>query len=197
MLRSVTPTEDLFSVNWNLGPRCNFECSYCPPRFHDKSSPAKSMGELQKQWLEIVAKTSHRQKRYKLAFSGGEPTINPDFVDFLIWLRLDDIIANMGFTTNGSATKKKYLQAIRVCDWITFSSHLEFANINKFKDNVIATHISAVKQRKMIWVNIMDESFAPEQVESLRSWCEQNRIPHSIQRIHWKDDAQERRKLQL
>ena len=198
MLQSVTPSEDLFSITWNTGPRCNFECSYCPPRWHDKTSPAQSFDSLKKTWEELIARTSHRNKRYKLAFTGGEPTINPDFIEFLSWLKQDERIANIGFSTNGSSTKQRYLQAMRVCDWISFSSHTEFMNVKKFKDNVIATHISAIKQRKMIWVNIMDESFAHDEVRDIQIWCDRHKIPNSLQKIHWGDYyAQARQKSQL
>jgi molybdenum cofactor biosynthesis enzyme MoaA len=129
--------------------------------------------------------------------TGGEPTINPDFVDFLTWLRQDDRVANLGFTTNGSASKSKYLQAIEACDWIAFSSHHEFMNVKKFQENVLATHIYAVKKRKLVWVNLMKEDASQDSVTELESWCEKHRVRYSIQKIHWGDDAQERRKLQL
>lgn len=187
MLRSVTPTEDLFSITWNLGPRCNFECSYCPPKFHSKTARHMTLAEMVLAWEDLLTKTTHRNKRYKISFSGGEITINPDFLPFLEWLRKEhgDIIANIGFTTNGSAGKNYYLRSISSADWITFSSHHEFMNSDKFKRNVLATHIKSIKLRKNIFVNIMAEDFARHEVDELIAWCDQHRIPHSEIRIHW------------
>jgi len=185
MLKSVTPTLNVFSITWNLGPRCNFSCSYCPPRLHSKTSPHKTLAQLQEIWANIYNKTKHLQKQYKLSFTGGEVTINPDFLDFLDWLKTHygDQIANMGFTTNGSASTQYYLQAIVLVDYISFSSHFLQMKNTKFYNNVLKTHVKAVKLKKNIFVNIMDEDI-PE-ITELKQMCEKYRIPHAINEIDW------------
>lgn len=192
MLRSVVPVEDVFSITWNIGPRCNFSCSYCPPRLHDKVSPHASLDLLKQRWLDILDKTAHRNKKYKIGFTGGEVTINPDFLEFLSWLRSDhaDRIASLGFTTNGSASKAYYLRAIETVDWISFSSHFEFANEDKLKKNILATHIRAFKLKKQIFVNVMDEKEYAKQVQDLIDFCEKHRIGHSNNIINWDKHAQ-------
>ena len=32
------PKDELFRVEWNLGKRCNYNCSYCGNELHDKTS---------------------------------------------------------------------------------------------------------------------------------------------------------------
>lgn len=196
---AVDPSEDLFSITWNIGPRCNYSCSYCPPRLHDKSSAHKSLSEMQAIWQNIIHKTSHKNKKYKLSFTGGEVTVNPNFLDFLSWLNTEysDLIANIGFTTNGSASKRYYLEAIEHVDYISFSSHFEFANKDKLKSNLLASHIKAIKLKKNIFVNVMSENLQRESVDDLLSWCRNYKIPHSEMKIHWGDHAEARRKLQL
>jgi molybdenum cofactor biosynthesis enzyme MoaA len=191
MLRSVTPAEDVFSITWNIGPRCNFSCRYCPPKLHDKVSPHASLDLLKQRWLDILDKTSHRNKKYKIGFTGGEVTINPDFLDFLFWLRscYSDQISSLGFTTNGSASKAYYHRAIEAVDWISFSSHFEFANEKKLKTNILATHIKAFKLKKQIFVNVMDEKEYPTQVQDLIEFCEKNRISYSNNIINWNRNA--------
>ena len=194
---AITPIEDLFSITWNIGPRCNFDCSYCPSRLHDMSSRHKTLAELQEIWQNILLKTQHRNKRYKISFTGGEVTTNPHFLDLVRWLNEDESVASMGFTTNGSASNRYYLNAIECVDYIAFSSHFEFVNLDKFMKNVLATHKKAVKLRKSVFVNVMGEAFARGQVNALKDWCEEHRIPHDEMRIHWGDHAQTRRQSQL
>ena len=191
MLRSVTPSEDLFSITWTLGPRCNFECSYCPPRLHDKTSPHLSLEEMIRKWEDILNKTVHLSKKYKISFTGGEVTINPNFLSFLRWLREQhgESIANIGFTTNGSASMKYYIECLDLVDYISFSSHHEYMNVDKFKKNVLACHIKSIKRRKIIYVNIMDESFAQPQIQELKQFCEKHRIPHDKNPIDWSISA--------
>lgn len=198
-LVGITPSQDLFSITWNLGPRCNYVCSYCPPRLHNKISAHKSLDELQHKWQMIVDKTSSRNKKYKISFTGGEVTINPSFLPFLKWLQSEyaEIISNIGFTTNGSASQKYYDEALDYVNWISFSSHFEFANKDKFKRNILAIHKKSLKSNKTIFVNIMDEHFANAEVDDLIDFCISHRIPHSKMIIHWNDHAEERKKSQL
>jgi MoaA/NifB/PqqE/SkfB family radical SAM enzyme len=185
MLTAVKPTLDVFSITWNLGPRCNFDCAYCPPRWHNKTSDHQTLDQLKARWIYILEKTLHLSKKYKLSFSGGEVTINKDFLPFLRWLNENyrDRIANMGFTTNGSATVLYYKQAIELVDYISFSSHFDQMNTKKFNKNILATHIEAVKKRKNIFVNIMQENI-PE-VDDLVAECEKHRIPYMVNEINW------------
>ena len=191
MLRSVTPSEDLFSITWTLGPRCNFECSYCPPRLHDKTSPHLSLDDMKMRWLDILHKSSHVDKRYKINFTGGEVTTNPDFLPFLHWLKEEyvDEIASLGFTTNGSASRRYYLECMDLADYISFSSHHEFMNPDKFKRNILSCHIKSIKLRKNIYVNIMDEHFAQPETQDLLQFCEKHRIPHDKNPIDWSISA--------
>jgi len=185
MLQSVTPTEDLFSITWNLGPRCNFECSYCPPRLHNKVSKHADLATLILRWEDIVTKTTHRNKRYKISFTGGEVSLNPNFLPFLEWLKKEhsDSIASIGFTTNGSASKRFYNKAIQHADWISFSSHFEFANPDKLWNNILNTHMTAVRLKRSVYVNIMAENRT--EADMLQALCQAHRIPHGVNEINW------------
>ena len=39
---------NIFQVTWDLGPRCNYDCSYCPTHRHDNFSPHASFEDLKK-----------------------------------------------------------------------------------------------------------------------------------------------------
>ena len=38
-------------VEWNLGKRCNYDCSYCPPVIHDNTSPHTDIQILKMLWM--------------------------------------------------------------------------------------------------------------------------------------------------
>ena len=80
----ITPTEDCFSINWQLSIRCNYDCMYCSSEWHDDVSPHYTLETMKTVWKNIVSKTQHLNLPYKLSFSGGELTTNKDFLPFVI-----------------------------------------------------------------------------------------------------------------
>lgn len=185
MLKSIVPVKNLFYIVWDTGPRCNFDCSYCPPRLHDKVSPHKSLEQLQKMWTDIVAKTAHRNKKYRVEFTGGEVTLNPNFLPFVQWLRenYNEILEEIFVSTNGTASVEYYKKLIQLVNGISFSSHFEFANFNKLWKNILKTHIQSVKLRKIVFVNIMQEDSSIDKTTELQNLCIKHKVPHNIVRI--------------
>jgi len=37
---------NVFQVTWDIGRRCNYDCSYCPAHRHDNFSPHATLEEL-------------------------------------------------------------------------------------------------------------------------------------------------------
>ena len=84
---SIKPTEDYFSLNWQIDIRCNYDCMYCSPKWHDNSSRVKSMEELQNVWLNVFDKTKNLNLPFNISFTGGELTAIKNFLPFVTWLR--------------------------------------------------------------------------------------------------------------
>ena len=171
----IEPTNPTFSITWNLGLRCNFDCMYCPDMYHNLVDPHLTLKEMRDRWTEIVSKTKHTQLKYKLSFTGGEVTINKDFIKFLNWLNENykDQISECGFTSNGSANKKYYLETIKlpIITFISLSTHSEFFNENKFFDLVVELHQKAKQLGKSVHINIMDEFWHQDRI---KLYCEFN-----------------------
>lgn len=111
-----------FSVDWYLGKRCNFSCSYCVDYLHDYETPHVPLENLKKVVDKIHSK--HGDNVF-WSLSGGEPTINPSF------LKLCEYINQKGsklvsVTTNGSRTLEYHKQMMELVDGITISFHFEF-----------------------------------------------------------------------
>jgi MoaA/NifB/PqqE/SkfB family radical SAM enzyme len=184
-LLSIKPKNDLFYITWNIGIRCNFDCSYCPPKLHDKISKHKSLEELKNAWERIIKNTSHTNKKYQIIFTGGEPTLNPNFLPFIKWLKenYNEQIFEIHISTNGTANNEIYKNLIFLVNGITFSSHFEFANFDKLWKNIIKTHIFSVKLKKITFVNIMDEFKYQTEAKKLQELCDKYKVPYFVVRI--------------
>ena len=70
-------------VEWNLGKRCNYDCSYCESTRHNNYSRHRSFDEL-KLGLDFI-KTYTQLLGHDVVninFTGGEPTNNPIFFEY-------------------------------------------------------------------------------------------------------------------
>lgn len=184
----IVPAEDFFSVSWVTQLRCNYDCMYCPPERHNLIDPMPSLEQLQSRWTTIFEQTKHRNKRYKIDLTGGELTMNKALLPFLQWLRdnYHQHIHHISFSTNGSASTNFYLKLYQYVDHITFSTHTEHINAEKFFSTAIKCNIFAkLHPPKHFMVNIMQEFWAVEQIKDFVYTCEKNNIYYNISKIDY------------
>lgn len=182
----VVPTEEYFSINWQLEIRCNYDCMYCSPRWHDNHSRPHSLETMQQAWQNIFAKTQHLDIPYKIAFTGGELTANKNFLPFLRWLKqhYHQHLFALLLTTNGSATYKYYCKMFELVDNITFSVHSEHINEQKFFDMVIKLK-QTVSDSKFIHVSIMDEFWNQSRIPMYTKLLDQHCISYNVKEINY------------
>jgi MoaA/NifB/PqqE/SkfB family radical SAM enzyme len=110
------------SIDWYIGKRCNFDCSYCVDYLHDKESPHVPYENMLK-FVEFVTERHGRNVIWSL--TGGEPTLNPKFMDLCkhIYAMRPKLVS---ITTNGSRTAQYLLELFQYLDNITLSLHFEF-----------------------------------------------------------------------
>lgn len=176
---------DAFVVHWFIGKRCNFDCSYCPSMWHDKTSKDLSYDTLVEAWERIVRSTQHKKDvKYNLSILGGEPTLNKDFLPFMRWLHSEykDKIVELGVITNGTAKSEYYKELVKYCTWITFTIHSEFTNERKFFNTVCETKQHASKC--MIHVNIMKEHRNSDRNEKIKEFLNAKNISNYLHPIH-------------
>ena len=128
---------NVFQVTWDLGRRCNYDCSYCPVHRHDNVSRHATLDELKNSvdfMFEYVnAYIEHRTfKSVSISFTGGEPTVNPNFIEFVKYLKSEYqtkysnlFQCNFSLTSNGAFSKKIADEIIQHLDYITISYHTE------------------------------------------------------------------------
>jgi hypothetical protein len=74
----------LFAVAWSLGRYCNYSCSYCWPHAHSTTRHFRPLADL----VGTVDAIQNRAlvlgfDSFHFSFSGGEPTLHPDFFGLL------------------------------------------------------------------------------------------------------------------
>lgn len=110
-------------VIWEIGRRCNYDCWYCFPDSHNTYESHKTLGSLMRGLKNLNDYWAQNQKM-KFVFTGGEPTFNPDYLEFVSHLH-DDLFHIVHTTTNGSHTPDYYAKLMQVSD-IGFSAHLHY-----------------------------------------------------------------------
>lgn len=175
-ITSAWQHQNQLKVEWNLGKRCNYDCSYCPSNIHDNFSPHTDIHILEK----TVDKLCQINKPLRISLTGGEPCIHPNIEDLLEYFKRKDIFW-INLTTNGTRDYRWYLNNEIFFNHIMFSLHFEHDwakivnTILKFYDNT----------EREFFVNIMaHHNFMPE-VKTVADKFKQLGIKYAIRRIRW------------
>ncbi len=190
----VRPYVPCLQIEWMISKRCNFDCSYCPPIWHDKTSKDLTLDELKNAWLKIIKVSEHKtEQKIHLTILGGEPSLNKNLLPFLQWARnnFSDRIGQIGTITNGSANSNFYTELVSYCDWVTFSTHSEFMNERKFFRNVIKAHRASKKKNAMVMVNLMQESWFNERIHLYQKFLNKFNIANYMHQIEYNEGFNE------
>ena len=118
-------------VVWDLGRRCNFDCSYCTGWMHSTTAPFNKLDQYKRTADFIdgyysIYEQFHKVKfRPVLSFTGGEPAINPDFFPLVEYLKKEYPHFVLNLTTNGTWSKRRAQFLLDNMDSITVSYHCE------------------------------------------------------------------------
>ena len=170
--------KDSVKVEWNLGKRCNLDCSYCPPEIHDQHSPHTNIGKL----FDTVD-TLSKIDNVRISFTGGEPCVHPQFKQLIEYARPK--IKWLSVTTNATRKADFYLN-LRV-NYIVFSLHFEDVDWKSRLNNIIylAGTLNGTKFPKDYHVMIMAHHDYMKEVKLATRWLIEHNIAFSIRRIRW------------
>ena len=130
MLDQITPIP---SVEWQMLDWCNYKCEYCCVGIPNRKPTENSfMSDA------LVAKTLHTLEqlpgRWRIHFSGGEPTLHPLFIDACAHLVSKG--HSVSLLTNFSARMKTFKELIDKCgvglEEIEISLHLPQVDLSEF-----------------------------------------------------------------
>ena len=120
-------------IHWFPTDFCNYNCSYCishAPHIQ-KSIEFTKLPYL----IDTVDKIFEiRKDKYVFMFSGGEPTIHPNFTQLVEYI-LKNKDAYIYLYSNGHKNKDFFSKLFSKNNfYLNFSIHLEYANINHIKE---------------------------------------------------------------
>ncbi|MEY4332575.1 MAG: hypothetical protein RLZZ196_1313 [Bacteroidota bacterium] len=168
------PHQKSIKIEWNLGKRCNYNCSYCPSEIHDSTSPHTD--------IEIIKSTIDKlvaiDKPIRLSFTGGEPCVHPDFSEIVRYAKHNGV-SWISVTTNGTRPYEFY-SSLPV-DQYVFSIHMEYDWRRVF--NTVESMVDL--SNKKIIAQIMAHHDHMDGVLQLRARCLLASIPNTIRRIRW------------
>lgn len=168
------PHQDSIKVEWNLGKRCNYDCSYCPSSIHDNTSPHTDIEILK----ATVDKLMTLGKPIRLSFTGGEPTVHPKFKELIKYCKHVGV-SWVSVTTNGTLPFEFY--ASLDVDQYVFSIHFEY-DVQRILDTILkvveSTKIKVVAQ-------IMAHHSHMLNVQTVRTMLLNQQIPNTVRRIRW------------
>ena len=175
-ITSRWPHQDSIKVEWNLGKRCNYDCSYCPSAIHDNTSPHTDLGILE----NAVDRLCEIGKPIRISLTGGEPCVHPHIEDLLEYFKRKDI-SWVNLTTNGTRPARWYLENEGFFNHLVFSLHFEYDwqrivnTINQFYDST----------EREFFVNVMAHHEYMDQVRKVVKEFQEKGIKYAIRRIRW------------
>ena len=127
-----------FTVAWNLGNSCNWECEYCPS-YLNSGSVYWTENELVKSTL-IKIKNKFIDQKIKVEFMGGEVTLKPDFIDLAKFCHEQGFYVHI--LTNASRTVSYWERLAPYLNSALLSFHPSFASKEHYESiiDVIVKH---------------------------------------------------------
>lgn len=167
------------TVDWFLGRRCNFDCSYCTPDIHDSTSPHIPLDYL-KSIADVLVESIDAEK-LKISFTGGEPTVHPSYLDLCKYL---NSLKVKGITTTTNLTRRVdyYIELLQYTKSLTISHHFEYENTVDFLEKVKSLfHNKPKHARVRVQVMFHDKYFEP--CKQAVQFYKENGIPYTLRRI--------------
>jgi MoaA/NifB/PqqE/SkfB family radical SAM enzyme len=173
---SVWPHQDQIKVEWNLGKRCNYDCTYCPSSIHDNYSPHTDINILEK----TVDKLCELGKPLRISLTGGEPCVHPDIEDLLDYFKRKDIFW-VNLTTNGTRGYQWYLNNEIFFNHLIFSLHFEH-DWTRIVDTILKYYDSTERE---FFVNVMAHHDKMDHVRTVIKKFQEIGIKYALRRIRW------------
>ena len=178
-----THARNVKQIYWEIGRRCNYDCSYCWPWIHNNHERHKSLSELMAATMKIQEKFIG-PNLCNFIISGGEPTANSAFLD---WCRyINSCGYHLSMHSNGSRRPDYYQELINYGD-LNLSAHFEFWDPDKFLQVVEAvTQHKVTKQNRRVGHLEVKLMMKPGTTESTLAFEERLKaIPNFVNYCTW------------
>ena len=122
-----------FFVTWTLHDFCNFRCSYCPPGLNGGKRRHVTFDHIKK-FFTTLKNNLTDDRKIVVAFSGGEPTLHPEFLEITKWLYENNIEVTM--TSNGGKGVDWWQKIEPYIAHLVISYHPEFSKFDKIYEKI-------------------------------------------------------------
>ena len=166
-------------VEWNIGKRCNLDCSYCPAEIHDNFSPHTDLDVM----VNTIYQLEKLNKPIRLSLTGGEPTVHPKIEKIIECAKAR--LQWLSVTTNGLRPAEWYVKQ-PVDQWV-FSLHFDNEHSDRAADNIVQyTQLLDMESKDTKFqVNLMCHHEYMEDVKAAADLLESHLIPFVTRRIRW------------
>src|SRR5947207_9732272 len=119
-------------INWTLGNKCNYFCSYCPAELHSGSSGWPQFEPLLSFCDRLIAHYREVRRALRFQFTGGEPTLYRHFPDLVKHLKHEG--CEVSLISNGSRRLNWWKEVCPSLDGVVLTHHIEFADFSRFAE---------------------------------------------------------------
>lgn len=123
-----------YQILWDLGRLCNYDCSYCWPNVHNRHEQHKNIEDLISTCDNLIKNWSNGNT-IRWNFGGGEPTLHPNFLDLLKFLKLHNQWTMV--TSNGTRDHKYWSESVQYLNSINLSAHFDGLKTEKDEDRFV------------------------------------------------------------
>lgn len=141
-----------YQILWDLGRRCNYNCTYCWPSVHSNTEKFPLYEQVVAAIDMIINNWSHGEE-IRWNFGGGEPTMHPQFLDIIKYLKSKNQWILV--TTNGSRSNKFWREAVQHVNSINMSAHFESMDLYKGNEDRFLENCRIIMQHH----DVVDDDF--------------------------------------
>lgn len=177
---AINKEPNVMNILWNIGKRCNYNCSYCSPDIHDSTSPHINYLNSLKFIDTVIEFTKTKNKKCHFSITGGEPFVNPNMIDILKYIKSKNVYQNI-VISNGSMPVDVYKEACKYITNLTISLHFE-RSISEIQ-NTISKIIQLKNEPVMLNINVMMLPKTFEYIKTVINTLTGHKINYVIRKI--------------
>jgi MoaA/NifB/PqqE/SkfB family radical SAM enzyme len=174
-ISSRWPHQDKVKIEWNLGKRCNYDCTYCPAEIHDNISLHTDIQVLKSTVDKLITLGDIR-----ISLTGGEPTVHPHITELIDYIKHVGV-SWLSITTNGSRKPEWYINQ-KADHWV-YSLHFTEGDWQRVLSTI--TSVNRLKHLTPMMVNVMAHHECMDDVRYAVEKLKQHSIPYAVRRIRW------------
>jgi hypothetical protein len=127
----ISPVSNTVVVDWSMGSRCNYHCSYCPTGLHDGKSDWATLDQIKGFFDKLE---DHYETNFQFIMHGGEPTMMPHLPQVCEEIKRRDPTNMVALITNGSRTLRWWKKNKHLFNCINLTAHPEHCDPDHLVD---------------------------------------------------------------